>query len=94
LDAKINSVSKEARAIAERIGSLRDFLKFLSEHGQCITWHDQVMPEPDIRNVAVAAGRDAMNAPALIFDKISGYPGKRIVVGVPGSFNNLALLLG
>jgi len=62
----------EARAVAERIHSLRDFLEFLSEHGQCLTWPDTVMPEPDIRNVAVAAGRDAMNGPAIIFDKITG----------------------
>jgi UbiD family decarboxylase len=94
VDTKINSLSNVARAVAERIRSLRDFLEFLSGHGQCITWPDQVMPEPEIRNVAVAAGRDAMNAPAIIFDKITGYPGKRIVVGVHGSFTNLALLLG
>ena len=94
MDAKINSISNEARAAAERIRSLRDFLELLSEHGQCITWPDQVIPEPGIRNMAVAAGRDAMNAPAIIFDKITGYPGKRIVVGVHGSFTNLALLLG
>ena len=94
MDTKINSLSNVARAVAERIRSLRDFLEFLSEHGQCITWPDQVIPEPDIRNVAVAAGRDAMNATAIIFDKITGYPGKRIVVGVHGSFTNLALLLG
>jgi 4-hydroxybenzoate decarboxylase len=94
VDTKIDSTPNTSRTVAERISSLRDFLEFLSEHGQCITWPDQVMPEPDIRNVAVAAGRDAMNAPAIIFDKITGYPGKRIVVGVHGSFTNLALLLG
>jgi 4-hydroxybenzoate decarboxylase len=94
VDTKINSLSNAARAVAERIHSLRDFLEFLAEHGQCITWPDPVLPEPDIRNVAVAAGRDAMKAPAIIFDKITGYPGKRIVVGVHGSFSNLALLLG
>lgn len=94
VDTEVNSLSNTARAVAERIRSLRDFLEFLSEHGQCITWPEQVIPEPDIRNVAVAAGRDAMNAPAIIFDKITGYPGKRIVVGVHGSFTNLALLLG
>jgi len=94
VETKINSFSEAARAVAKRIHSLRDFLEFLSEQGQCITWPDQVMPEPDIRNVAVAAGRDPMNAPAIIFDRITGYPGKRIVVGVHGSFSNLALLLG
>ena len=52
------------------------------------------MPEPDIRNVCIAAARDPMNGPAILFDKIYGYPGRRIVVGVHGSFANLALLLG
>lgn len=57
MDTKINSLSNEARAVAKRISSLRDFLEFLSEHDQCITWPDRVLPEPDIRNVVVAAGR-------------------------------------
>ena len=91
---KTPTLSAAARAVAARIGSLRDFLEFLGEHGQCITWPDPVMPEPDIRNVSVAAGRDAMNGPAIVFDRITGYPGKRVAVGVHGSFSNLALLLG
>jgi UbiD family decarboxylase len=52
------------------------------------------MPEPDIRHIAVAAGRDMMNGPAVLFERIRGYPGKRLVVGVHGSFANLAVLMG
>jgi vanillate/4-hydroxybenzoate decarboxylase subunit C len=92
--AKTVSLSESALEVAARIGSLRDFLDFLAEHGQCITWPKQVMPEPDIREIAVAAGRDALNGPALIFDDIVGYPGKTLALGVHGSFTNLALLLG
>ncbi|MYH70586.1 MAG: UbiD family decarboxylase, partial [Gammaproteobacteria bacterium] len=88
------TLSAEARATAERIRNLRDYLQLLAEHGQCVTWPESVMPEPDIRKVVVAAGRDAMGGPAIIFDKIRGYPGKKLVVGVHGSFSNIALLLG
>ena len=65
---RMPTLSAAASAVAARIGSLRDFLEFLGEHGQCITWPDAVMPEPDIRNVSVAAGRDAMNGPAIVFE--------------------------
>ena len=94
MDMETVTLSPEARAIAERIRNLRDYLELLAEHGQCITWPEAVLPEPDIRKVVVAAGRDAMAGPAIVFDKIRGYPGKRLVVGVHGSFSNIALLLG
>ena len=94
MDMETVTLSPEARAVAERIRNLRDYLELLAEHGQCITWPDAVMPEPDIRKVVVAAGRDALAGPAILFDKVRGYPGKRLVVGVHGSFSNIALLLG
>ena len=94
MDMETVTLSPEARAIAERINNLRDYLELLAEHGQCITWPETVLPEPDIRKVVVAAGRDAMGGPAIVFDKIRGYPGKRLAVGVHGSFSNIALLLG
>ena len=61
------------------VRSLRDFLELLTSMGQFVTWPHAVMPEPDIQKVAVAAGRDTMNGPAILFDKILGYPGKRVV---------------
>jgi UbiD family decarboxylase len=94
MQAQTKNLSARARAVAERVRSLRDFLGLLAEHGQCITWPEAIMPEPDIRNVSVAAGRDAMYGPAILFDRIRGAPGRRIVVGVHGSFSNIALLLG
>jgi len=85
-DTNISSVTS--------IGSLRDYLEFLKSHKQFITWPEPVMPEPDIRNVIAAGGRDFMTQPAIMFDKIIGYPDKRMVAGVHGSFANIALLLG
>jgi 4-hydroxybenzoate decarboxylase len=76
------------------VRSLRDFLELLASQGQCITWPDAIMPEPDIRKVMVAAGRDMMDGPAILFDRIRGYPGKRAVVGVHGSFANIAAVMG
>ncbi len=91
---RLSSLSGAALAVGKRIKGLRDFLELLEENGQLARWSEPVMPEPDIRNISVAAGRDADNGPAVIIDNILGYPGKRIVIGVHGSFTNLALLLG
>ena len=86
----MNDLPNRARSIS----SLRDFLELLEDAGQAITWSDAVMPEPGVRNIAVAASRDANGAPAIVFDNITGYPGKRLAVGVHGSWDNIALLLG
>ena len=91
------TIDKSSGALAQRaatITSLRDFLEFLADHGQCLTWPEKVSLEEDIRNIAVAAGRDVQGGPAIIFDKLEGYEGKKIAIGVHGSFGNLALLLG
>jgi len=77
-----------------RIASLRDFIDLLVENRQCITWPDPINPEPDIRNIAVASGNDVQGGPAVMFDRIRGYPGKRVITGVHGSWANIALLLG
>lgn len=94
MTTKIKTISTEAKAVAGRIRCLRDFLDLLAEHGQSIIWPQAVMPEPDIRKIAVASSRDSMTAPAIMFDNICGYPGKKMVLGVHGSFTNIALLLG
>ncbi len=67
-DTNIDSVAS--------IGSLRDYLEFLRRHKQFITWPEAVMPEPDIRNVIAAGGRDFMTQPAILFDKITGFQAK------------------
>jgi UbiD family decarboxylase len=76
------------------ISSLRDFISLLKDYNQCITWPDEVWPEPDIRNISAAANTDNINSPAIIFDKIKGYKNKKLILGVLGSFSNLSLLLG
>ena len=89
-----STLSPEAIAVGQRIKGLRDFLELLDENGQLAVWEDEVLPEPDIRNISVAAGRDALHGPAVLINNINGYPGKQVVVGVHGSFTNLALLMG
>ena len=89
-----STLSPEAIANGRRIKGLRDFLALLDENGQLARWEEEVLPEPDIRNISVAAGRDAMYGPAVLLTNIKGYPGKQVVVGVHGSFTNLALLMG
>ena len=89
-----STLSPEAIAIGKRIKGLRDFLALLDENGQLAVWEEEVLPEPDIRNISFAAGRDAMNGPAVLLNNIKGYPDKQVVVGVHGSFTNLALLVG
>lgn len=84
----------DIRKKASKIRSLRDFISLLSDFGQCITWPDKVWPEPDIRKISAAANTDYQGSPAIIFDKIAGYQGKKLALGIHGSFNNLALLLG
>lgn len=89
--------SPDTEALATRartISSLREFLELLADCGQAVEWHERVLPEPDIRNVVVAASQDVNGGPAIVFDNIVGYPGKKTVVGVHGSWNNIATLLG
>ena len=88
------ALSTMAHEVGKRVRCLRDFLELLSEHGQCVHWPDAVLPEPDIRHVAVAAGNDVDGGPAILFDRIRGYPGKRLAINVHGSFANLAILMG
>ena len=93
---KKDAVTLSAKALeaGRRVRCLRDYLALLAENGQCVTWPEAVMPEPDIRDIAVAAGNDVGGGPAILFDRIRGNPGKRLVINVHGSFANLALLMG
>ena len=59
----MNKYSDLPIKLATSVRSLRDFLELLDSHGQCITWPDAVMPEPDIREICVAAGQDVPGAP-------------------------------
>lgn len=95
MDIDNTSVRRSAaESVALRVRCLRDFLDVLKEHGQFVKWPEPVLPEPDIRNISVAAGNDVANGPAVLFDQIRGYPGARVAVNVHGSFANLAVLFG
>ena len=72
-----STLSPKAIAVGQRIKGLRDFLALLDENGQLAVWEDEVLPEPDIRNISVAAGRDAMHGPAVLLTNIKGYPANR-----------------
>jgi UbiD family decarboxylase len=87
------SIAIPAKA-SRQIGSLRDFLELLTDNHQCIRWTEPVMPEPDIRHIAVAASNDVQGGPAVLFDNIRGYPGRKLVIGVHATWANIALLLG
>jgi vanillate/4-hydroxybenzoate decarboxylase subunit C len=71
---------------------LRQFLGSLESKGQLLRITEEVLPEPDIRAAACAAGQ-MPNGPAVLFEKIKGYAGKQVVMNVHGSWPNYALML-
>jgi vanillate/4-hydroxybenzoate decarboxylase subunit C len=73
---------------------LRAFLEALDREGQLMKIRDQVMPEPDVRGYMRAACNIPDTAPAIIFDNVKGYKGKRLVVNTHGSWPNCAVLFG
>lgn len=72
---------------------LREFLTKLEQEGQLVHIHDEILPEPAIREIGRAA-TDLPNGPAVMMDNIKGYKGKRLVLNVHGSWANHALMLG
>jgi len=91
----VNKYSDLPVKLAASVRSLRDFFWNCSTaRASASPGRTPVMPEPGIREVCVAAGQDVTGAPAILFDKIRGYQGRRLVTGVHGSWANLAVLLG
>ena len=72
--------------------SLRDFLRRLEEEGQLLRIKEEVSLEPDVRTIACAATKSA-TGPAILFEKLRGYPDKQIAMNVHGSWANHALSL-
>jgi len=72
--------------------SLRDFLVKAEAEGQLVRIKEQVLPEPDIRAAACAAGR-LPGGPVLLFEHIRGYGDKQVAMNVHGSWQNHALML-
>jgi vanillate/4-hydroxybenzoate decarboxylase subunit C len=73
---------------------LRGFLDLLEREGQLVHYHDELMPEPDVRALMRGAADVGPGGPAVMLHNIRGYRGKRLVVNVHGSWANHALMLG
>lgn len=75
---------------------LRSFLETLEKEGQLIRIKDEVMPEPDISAICTANNRGiGETAPALLFEKINGFPDDvKLVTNTHGSWPNMALAFG
>ncbi|HEX3010741.1 MAG TPA: non-oxidative hydroxyarylic acid decarboxylases subunit C [Syntrophomonadaceae bacterium] len=73
--------------------SLRDFLAKLEKEGQLVHYHEEILPEPDIGALNRAAGDLGDSGPAVLLDNVIGYKGKKLVVGIHGSWANHALML-
>ncbi len=73
---------------------LRSFLAKLEEDGQLLQYNDLVVPEPDIRAIAKAAGDMGDTGPAVMINNILGHKKARIAVNVHGSWANHAVMLG
>ena len=74
---------------------LRSYLDALKHYGQLVYIKDQVKPEPDISTyLRGACIVNKKGGPALSFENILGYQGKRVVGNVCGSWINHAIMLG
>lgn len=73
---------------------LRSFLDELDRRRRLLRVTEEVAPEPDLAAAANAACRIGENAPALYFDKVTGFTGARIAMNVHGSWANHAIALG
>ncbi|MCL1847444.1 MAG: UbiD family decarboxylase [Coriobacteriia bacterium] len=74
--------------------SLREYLEVLDKNAQLVTISDEVMPEPELRQYLRAASNLTKSGPALLFDNIKGYKGKRMAGAVSASWASYALMLG
>jgi len=73
---------------------LRSFLAKLEEEKQLVRYSEQVQPFPDVGCISHVISDMGHYGPAVIFDNIAGYKGKKLVVGVQGSWANHALSFG
>ncbi|MDP2960037.1 MAG: UbiD family decarboxylase, partial [candidate division Zixibacteria bacterium] len=72
--------------------SLREFLDRLEREKQLVRMDKEVLPEPDISAAACAASK-IQGGPAILFERIQGYEGKKVVMNIHGSWKNHALML-
>ena len=72
---------------------LRSFLEKLDEEKQLIHYSDPVKLS-EIGIISKVVSDMGPEGPAMILDNVEGYRGKRLAVGVHGSWANHALSLG
>jgi UbiD family decarboxylase len=73
---------------------LREFLSLLELNGQLVRVREEILPEPDLRGYCEAVADMPENGPAILFNNIKGYRGKRLAVNLQGSWANCALMCG
>jgi len=73
---------------------LRSFLDKLEEEKLLIKYSEEIQQFPDVGHISRAVTDMGHYGPAVIMDNIAGYKGKRVVVGVHGSWANHALMFG
>jgi UbiD family decarboxylase len=73
---------------------LRSFLAALEREKQLIRYSDSVQQFPDVGLISRAVTDMGHYGPAVLLDNIAGYKGKKLVVGVHGSWANHALMFG
>ena len=75
---------------------LRSFMELLEKEGQLLRIEQEVMPEPDISAICNANNKGiGEKAPALLFEKINGFPDDvKLVTNTHGSWPNIALAFG
>jgi UbiD family decarboxylase len=77
--------------------STRDFREFigkLEQEGQLVRFHEEILPEPDVRGVGRGAVDLGPTGPAVLMDNIKGYKGKQLALNVHGSWANYAIMMG
>ena len=79
---------------ASNLRDLRRFASRLESQGQLMRIHDELAPEPGVRNYLRAVADMVEDGPALLFDNLIGYKGMPLLVNTHGSCRNNALLLG
>jgi 4-hydroxy-3-polyprenylbenzoate decarboxylase len=84
---------------------LRDWIKTLDKQGELKRIREEVSPELEITEITdrvskIGIGSDATRAkyppggPALLFENVKGFPGKKILINQFGSQRRMALALG
>jgi 4-hydroxy-3-polyprenylbenzoate decarboxylase len=90
-----------AQAIPTSVHDLRSALEMLEQHpGQLVQTNVEVDPNAELSGVYryVGAGGTVMRptklGPAMLFNRIKGYPGARVAIGMLADRKRVALLLG